>query len=178
MTSVRLAHSRFFHGQVAFEKDIFDKIVTTAWSYEPETQILTYGATVYKKVNKNDFWNKRQHKDQALSRFMETPLRIKLVADGRVPELNSSAIDWFIGAHLIYKFGVCDRVNPDVRRVHHETNIRPDFNEFYDPSYSPKYIIGGPRKMLDCDDDGISFPLLVATFGILGSLSLLYLQQC
>ena len=178
MTSVRLAHSRFLHGQVAFEKDIFDKIVTTAWSYEPKTRVLTYGATVYKKMGKSDFWNKREHKDQALARFMENPLRIKLVSAGKVGELSSTAVDWFISAHLIYKFGTHDKISPDVRRVHHETNIRPDFNEFYDPSCSPKYILGGPLKRVEYEDDGLSFPLLVATFGILSSLSLLYLRHC
>lgn len=176
MTSVRLAHSRFLNGQVAFEKDIFDKIVTTAWSYEPKTRILTYGSTVYKKMNKSDFWNKRQHKDQALSRFMENPLRIKLISVGRVPELNSVAIDWFISAHLIYKFGTMGK-EIDVRRVHHETSIRPDFNEFYDPSFSPKYIIGGPRSV--CEDEvSFTFPLVTAIVCLSGSLSLLYLQHC
>ena len=176
MTSVRLAHSRFLDGQVAFEKDVFDKIVTSAWSYEPQTRILTYGATVYKKVGKTDFWNKRQHKDQALSRFMENPLRIKLISVGRVPEMNSVSIDWFISAHLIYKFGVCGK-ELDVRRVHHETGIRPYFNEFYDPSFSTKYIIGGPRSV--CEDEvGFTFPLLVASFSIVASIAIFGLRYC
>jgi hypothetical protein len=35
MTSIRLAHSRFMKSEPAFCKDMFDKIVTSVWSFDP-----------------------------------------------------------------------------------------------------------------------------------------------
>jgi hypothetical protein len=165
---------------VAYCKDQFDKVVSSVWSFDPETHVLTYAATVFKKTNKSDFWNKRQHKNRALERFEKNPLRVKLVldyeCDQTAPELQSSAIDWFISSHLIYKFGTHNKNEVDVRRVHFETRIRPDFNTFYDPSYSENYILGGPKSK-DCEDPEFPYGFLI--FGILLTSSVtFYLNNC
>src|SRR4029078_12095316 len=101
MTSIRLAHSRFCGGNPAYEKDKFNKIVTSVWSFDPTTKVLTYAATVYRKSAKNDFWNKREHKNRALEQFEQNPIRVKLNVqkDVNARELQSSAIDWFISSH-------------------------------------------------------------------------------
>lgn len=178
MTSIRLAHSRFCGGEPAYEKDVFDKIVSSVWSFDPETKILTYGATVYRKSAKNDFWNKRQHKNRALERFEQNPIRVKLNVENGVKarELQSSAIDWFISSHLIYKFGTHNKNVPDVRRVHFETKVRNDFNSFYDPTYSEDYVLGGSRGYESNDPE---FPYFLTICGILICTSItFYVNNC
>jgi hypothetical protein len=179
MTSIRLAHSRFMKSEPAFCKDIFDKIVTSVWSFDPETKILTYGATVFRKSTKNDFWNKRQHKNRALERFEQNPIRVKLCVQNGVhaSELQSSAIDWFISSHLIYKFGTHNKNAPDVRRVHFETKVRPDFNSFYDPTCSEDYVLGGPRGYQECPDPQFPFFLTICAILVCSSASF-YVNNC
>lgn len=145
MTSIRLAHSRFMQGEPAYCKDVFDKVVSSVWSFDPTTKVLTYGATIYRKSGKSDYWNKKEHKNRALERFEQNPIRVKLTVGkgNNVPELQSSAIDWFIASHLVYKFGTHNKNFPDVRRIQFETRVRPDFNTFYDPTYSENYVLGG-----------------------------------
>lgn len=149
---VRLAHSRFYQGEPAKRKDVFDKVVTSVWSFESDTGILTYAATVYKKSGPRDFWCKQQHKTQAMDRFKNNPLRIRMISQN-AHELTSSGVDWFISRHCIYHYGTHNKTDPDVRRVHHEYHVRPDFNSHYNPYYKQEsYEIHGsisaPRTCL------------------------------
>ena len=179
MTSIRLAHSRFCGGEPAYCKDVFDKIVSSVWSFDPETKVLTYGATIYRKSGKSDFWNKRQHKNRALERFEQNPIRVTLINEKGVKpcELQSAAIDWFIASHLIYKFGTHNKNAPDVRRVHFETKVRADFNSFYDPTFSENYVLGGSKPCEECRDP--SFPYVACILGIVICTSAtFYLHNC
>lgn len=173
VTSVRLSHSRFLKNSPAQKKDTFDKVVTTVWTFEPETSVLTYGATVYKKAGKSDFWNKKEHKEQAMKRFQENPIRVQLLSRDTVPELMSRAIDWFISSHLVFKYGTHNKTNPDVRRVHYENYISDDFNEFYDPYYRREEIqlqdkFQRGRTTTCCDFPWCTFTsILAATAGVI-----------
>ena len=180
MTSIRLAHSRFCGGNPAYEKDVFDKIVTSVWSFDPVTKVLTYAATVYRKSAKNDFWNKRQHKNRALERFEQNPIRVKLFVNEGVnaAELQSSAIDWFISSHLIYKFGTHNKNSPDVRRVHFESRIRPDFNSYYDPTYSEHYVLGGSRGYQECSDPEFPYVLTISAILICSAVNFYLYNMC
>jgi hypothetical protein len=165
MTSVRLAHSRFHKNIPSDKKDSFDKVVTSVWSYDPGSSVLTYGATTYVKSGKSDFWNKKYHKETALKRFTENPIRVKLNPEDSKGncELDSTAIDWFISSHMVYQYGTHNKIVPDVRRVHHERTIRSDFNEFYDPYFSQQeYVMGGPKKRLR--KEACAFPYFTFTF--------------
>jgi hypothetical protein len=133
----RLSHCKLYKGKPVFG-DKFDKVVTTAWSYEPDVSILTYVATVYTKNSKTDFWKRKSHKEETLKRFRENPIRIKLISE-RGPELMNNAVDWCIATDLIFKFGVFNKNTPDVRRVHHEYNIYSDFNDRYYTEFSHIY---------------------------------------
>lgn len=135
MTSVRLAHSRFLENSPAERKDLFDRVVSSAWTYDPKTSILTYGATVYRKAGKSDFWNKQMHKDTALERFTDSPLRIFLNNTHYCPKLSSSAIDWFIARNLIFKFGTHNKNERSSGNFDFEIYIYSDFNIDNDPYY-------------------------------------------
>ena len=113
-----------------------------------------------------NFWNKRKHKERALERFGNCPIRVRLVCDRNVKigELNSNAIDWFIATHLIYEFGTHNKGAVDVRRVHHERVICGDFNKKYDPFYEyhhEEFVLGGPKKRSKHEPPSCcSFPLI------------------
>jgi len=180
VTSVRLSHCRFLKNRPCQQKDIFDKVVTSVWTYEPETSILTYAATVYTKSNKSDFWNKKEHKKQALQRFDTNPIRVRLLcfkSSNGISELTSRAVDWFISTHLVYEYGVFNKTNPDVRRVQHERHIRDDFNQFYDPYYtSQEFTFNSSKKK---KRNVCSFPWkFFLTTCLLTSASLYYSYTC
>tara|TARA_R110002153_G_scaffold104980_1_gene243179 strand:- start:92 stop:637 length:546 start_codon:yes stop_codon:yes gene_type:complete len=145
MTSVRLAHSRFYKGIPVSKFEKFDKVVTTLWSFQADKSILTYAATVFKKKDRGDFWYKKQHRETTQERFTQNPIRMHLILP-EGPELSSSPVDWFISRFLIYQYGTHNKVSPDVRRVHHEVTVSENFNQKYDPFYrEDRYIINGKR---------------------------------
>jgi len=150
MTSVRLAHSRFYKGKPVSKSETFDKIVTTVWHFQPNKSILTYASTIFTKKSSNDFWNKREHKMRAQERFESNPIRVHIMQDSLGPELSSTPVDWFISRYLVYQFGTYNKISPDVRRVHHEFHIPNNFNEHYDPFYRPeRYILNGKKITID-----------------------------
>lgn len=131
----RIYHSRFYKGVPVYKDSKFDKVVTTAWTYESSTSVLTYAATVFVKNGNSDFWNKKIHREETLKRFENNPIRIKLFRE-EGPELSNNAVDWYISRYLIFHCGTHNKVSPDVRRVHHELKIKSDFNEHYELSSS------------------------------------------
>lgn len=145
MTSVkynekpRVAHSRFFNNRPLFKlpwgnNDMkYDRVVTSAWVFDSENQILTYAATVYQKKHNKDFWVKKVHCEEALARFDKCPLRIHLVGD--VGEVSGHAMDWFISTTLIFRFGCYNKKDVDVRRIHGEVFLKDNFMETFDPYY-------------------------------------------
>lgn len=136
--SPRLSHNKFYKSKPVFGDSKFDKVVTTMWTYESDVCILTYAATVFKKDSETDFWKRKNHKEETLKRFKENPIRIKLFSE-KCPELMNNAMDWYIAKDLIFKYGTHNKTYPDVRRVHHEVQLRPDFNEYYYTLYSDIY---------------------------------------
>ena len=155
MACRRITHSRFYKHHPVTRRDKFDRVVTSVWTYEPKTCILTYGAVVYTKESPTDFWVRRVHKEEAMKRFTENPIRIKLVRVGLDRrELTSIAVDWFISTHLIFKVGTHNKEEVNVRRVQGECNVYDNFNEDYDYSLAPEdrddYV---PSDSDDSDSD-------------------------
>jgi len=147
MTSVRLAHSRFFHGKPVSKFEEFDKVVTSVWTFQPDKSILTYASTVFTKKSNSDFWVKKVHREKAQERFENNPIRVHIIREAEGPEMSSTPVDWFISRCLIYEFGTHNKISPDVRRLHHEKVVRNDFNEHYDPFYRPeRYLLNGKRR--------------------------------
>lgn len=128
---MRFAHSRFHNNEPVMKGEEFDRVVTTAWTFEPEVSILTYGATVYKKSNAKDFWSKREHIKTAKERFENNPIRVQLKSKDHNQEIDNIAMDWYIASNLIFKFGTHNTNQVDVRRIHGEVTISPDFNQDY-----------------------------------------------
>ena len=126
---MRFAHSRFYQNSPAIKGEEYDRVVTTAWTFEPNVCILTYGATVYKKTG--DFWDRRGHLETAKERFANNPIRVHLQSKGQVQEISNIAMDWYVASNLIFKFGTHNKNDVDVRRVHGEVVIPLDFNESY-----------------------------------------------
>ena len=140
-TEPRICHCRFLNKKAMLNnKNIYDRIVTIVWSFNPRKSILTYGAAVYKKSCNNDYWYKQIHRDEANERFINAPIRISLVSKDNSNKFNSEitnhAMDWFISKVLVYKYGCYNKNKVDVRRIQGEEEIHQDFNEKYDPIYS------------------------------------------
>lgn len=138
---MRIAHSRFMDKTPVMKGERFDKVVTSAWSFDYNNSILTYGATIFTKKDCKDFWNKKDHREKAVERYTNNPIRVKLnvhtQVHTQVPELSNIAVDWYISMNLVYKFG-CFNEKLDVRRIQHEVNIKSDFNIKY-PGYNFNY---------------------------------------
>jgi len=136
MHKPRIAHCRFYKGESLHNTlDKFDKVVTLAWNYDENTSILTYGGTVFKKKNKQDYWIKRLHKDEALTRFNCTPIRVYLTnSSNRL--LTKIGLEWFIAENLIYKFGAYDHHKE--LDMCYNAEIKLGFLEKYDPRHCEK----------------------------------------
>ena len=139
---MRLAHSRFIDNKAVAKVEKFDRVVTTAWVFEPQHSLLTYGATVYQCENSKDHWDKRIHRERAIERFQNNPIRIVLKSDGPIPEPCNISVDWFIASHLIFIFGTHNKNEVDVRRIHGNVKIGSDFNNKYSllSVHFPDYI--------------------------------------
>ena len=128
-TDMRLAHSRFYHGKSVRKSEEYDRIVTSCWSFQPDTSILTYGSTVYRRTD--DHWNKKAHKLKAIERYKKHPIRVRVNTDAQLDELSNIAMDWYIAKKLIFVFGTHNENEIDVRRVHGNCTIHSDFNDVY-----------------------------------------------
>lgn len=98
---VRIVHSRFYQGNPVRKSQPYDKIVTSCWSYNRDTHILSYGATVYTKSEKSA-WYKTEHKYTAIERYEKQPVKLVMLSD---LHLRNVAIDWHIACEYIFKFG-------------------------------------------------------------------------
>lgn len=133
---MRTAHSRFLNKQPVGKRDEFDRVVTSVWSLDKNTNVLTYGAVVYFKNGPNDHWGKRRHYLKAVERFHKNPVRVSLQYVGFFNQTLSSmanlSMDWYIATNLIFKFGTHDKtgVVPPVG-FHGISTIYDDFNEAY-----------------------------------------------
>jgi len=131
-TPVRVAHSKFCDDVPLNRNDnTFNKIVSSVWSYEPATRILTYGATVFRKTSNKDFWVRKSHRERALERFYQNPVRVCLSSQWGKVSLASVAVDWFIARELIFKYGVQGGTELPI----HEVVIDTYFNRQHDPFY-------------------------------------------
>ena len=132
---MRLSHLHFLNGKPVRKNEPSDRIVTIYWSIDDD--ILTYGATVFKREHSKDHWKKKLHKQTALKRYTDTPVLVKLYSDYPFPqEISSFAMDWFIAKKLLFKFGAYNK-NPDNLQIHRTQQIYPDFNQEY--SYLEEY---------------------------------------
>jgi hypothetical protein len=97
----RIVHSRFCDGKPVRKSEPYNRIVTSCWSYDNETKVLTYGATVYSRTDKS-VWNKTAHRLKATERYEKNPCKIVLLAK---LSPKAIAIDWHIASEYIFKFG-------------------------------------------------------------------------
>ncbi len=129
---LRFAHSRFHKGKPVCKGEKFDRVVTSVWTFDTDVSILTYGATVFKKENRGDHWSRRAHVKQAVERFNDNPLRIKLIRPVWLRELlveiDSIPMDWYIATNLIYKFGTQSKSDEQIEKT---VDIPFDFNTRY-----------------------------------------------
>jgi hypothetical protein len=125
---VRTVHSRFLRGQSVPKSSPFDKIITVVWSYKGSK--LRYGATVYHKSKQS--WNKKKHRERALERYDENPIKVELTSETGMPKLRYIAIDNFISTELIYKFGAYRKKDIMYQEKY---PINKYFNNYYYPNY-------------------------------------------
>jgi hypothetical protein len=153
---MRTAHSRFLNKEPVGKRDGFDRVVTSVWSLDKNTNILTYGAVVYRKNGPNDHWRKRQHYLKAVERFHNTPIRVTLKYVGfnnlLLSSISNLSMDWYIATNLIFKFGTHDKTGvPDVG-FHGTSTIYDDFNETYS-KLSDRYEDSSEEDEDDDDDE-------------------------
>jgi len=98
----RIVHSRFSYGKPVRKSEPCDKVVTSCWSYDENTRVLTYGATVYSKTDKTN-WKRKDHRLKAIERYEKNPCKIVLLSNRVEPKCV--AIDWHIASEYIFKFG-------------------------------------------------------------------------
>ena len=152
----RIAYCRFLNRKPLFnkhcKKNKYNRVVTVAWNYDRENNILSYGATVYKKAlvkndnwkaNRNDNWAKKPHRETAIQRYTNNPVRINFPLCYYVGKsngygysdyesLDKRAVDWFIARNLISKLG-CS--TGEVETVH-DIFVCDNFNKKYFPDFS------------------------------------------
>ena len=90
---MRAAHSRFMKNTPVAKGKDFDRVVTSVWTFDHNTRVLTYGATIYRKENSHDSWDKNLHLKRAIERFNDNPIRIVLKARGGMKELSPISVD-------------------------------------------------------------------------------------
>lgn len=128
---MRLAHLHFNEGKPVRKDEYYDRVVTVYWTFEPDVSILTYGATVFKKEYSSDHWKKKEHKQKALERYRNNPIRIHLISKEQNPkEIENFAMDWFVAKNLVFYYGAYHK-GLDVRRIHGEKEIPSNFNSKY-----------------------------------------------
>src|SRR5665647_978443 len=110
----RIAHCRFLnrdpiHKMIEEDSGYYNRIVTSAWSYDVVTSILTYGATVYTKSEGSKCWVKKTHRERATERYYKNPIRVKLIYSRNKVQLSDIAMDWYIAEILTFMFGACSK---------------------------------------------------------------------
>lgn len=135
----RVSHCRFNKLEPIYlksSKNGFNRVVTVAWNFDTESKVLTYAATVFKKVRSNEIWVKKMHREEALERFEKSPIRIQFL-DCEPKYLNKFAIDWFIARKLVFNFG-CWADNQE--HLQGEVRVPFGFNEKYDEYHQVRLI--------------------------------------
>lgn len=87
----------------------FDRVVTIAWTYNQESKMVRYGATVFIKENPDDCWNKKLHRKTAVARYNEAPVEVYVDWENvrsSEDEKIGPALDRYISEMLIYSSGV------------------------------------------------------------------------
>ena len=126
----RVAHIRYRNGETVHKtlSDQMDRVVTVVWNYYPKKNMLTYGATVYKKSDPTDRWSKHDHYDQAKQRFDLAPIMVNF---NSIEPFSKKAMDKYIADKLIYFYGCFSTV---LDQTHHITK-HIDINPQYDPYF-------------------------------------------
>lgn len=109
----RIAHARYYQGNEVNKSSPYDRVITVVWTLENvkfedgEGTLLTYGGTNFNKDSKTDFWDKRIHRERAMERFTNSPVRVRLLNPENI--VSDALMDWYIAQHLVYKFGMYTR---------------------------------------------------------------------
>lgn len=151
---LHIAHCKFLEGLPVHETDkdekmnhsgYYDKIVTSAWSLDRKYNILTYGATIFRKADNRDHWVKADHRAKAIERYNTCPVVVKLI-NLEKHEINDRAIDWYIARNLVLDVGayskVEHRVTEAILNLDDDKQIKitslkiidGDFNRKYNPN--------------------------------------------
>lgn len=187
---MRIAHCRFFKKEPIFKKEdgdnsknCFDRVVTIAWKLDKTTGILEYGLTVFRKKGISDHWNKRSHRNTAVDRFQNNPVRIH-IRKLFPTEIDHIAMNWYIAEYLLYKYGsrnISDIATEGDTRIH-EVKIYPDFNQTYSKKVlkniqtSSEYRSHGDYNTQRQPPHDSVYPILYVGSGIIlyGVIHLLY----
>ena len=166
----RVSHSRFLKNIPVRKKEEYDKVVTTVWTFDPNTSYLKYASTVFKKNNNTEFWNKKQHLNTAYERYENSPLVIYCFFPNYIDleDFDKLSMDWYIAEHLIYKFG-CYNKNENIEGIHGKANIylygspfRFKSLHFRSPSYTRNNSDHEEFPVSKCIS--VSLFILIATF--------------
>ena len=130
---MRVAHSRTHQGVPVWKGQYFDRVVTTVWEINQETNILQYAAAVFRRDEPSEEWDKRLHRNEAIWRFRTCPVSVQLWIKPNVPadfsKLNWHAVDWYIATVLVPLLGGTSRKNS---ADCHVMTIFEDYNKFND----------------------------------------------
>ncbi len=130
----RLSHCRFDNIKPLYKyKNCLtetNRVVSVAWKYDEKTEILSYGATIYKKSNDN--WIKKDHSQTAIERFTTCPLHFKVDLKKLI---TRTSIDWYIARVLVLKYGCYFKGVLEKGEIlpYNTLNIEEGFIEKYDP---------------------------------------------
>ena len=130
----RLSHCRFNNIKPLYKyKHCLaetNRVVSVAWKYDEKTEMLSYGATIYKKSN--DSWIKKDHSQTAIERFTTCPLHFKVTFSNLT---NRTSIDWYIARALVLKYGCYFKGVLEKGEIlpYNTLDIEEGFREKYDP---------------------------------------------
>ena len=139
-TRFRITHSRFLKGKpVTKNLGIFDKIITTVWSFNIQSRILKYGSTIYTKDSPQDCWYRKAHLDTSKHRYLSCPIKVKIISNtDYYTTMSNRGVDWFISRNLVCKYGTHNKnIRESNSKIYELELIDPDFtfNKKYDPYF-------------------------------------------
>ena len=155
----RVAHIRYRNGQHVHKSfsDHMDRVVTVIWNYYPKKNILTYGATVYKKSGMTDRWSKQEHYDQAKTRFDVAPIMIKF---DLIEPFSKKAMDRYIADKVIYFYGCFSTVKDHTHAITKPISLRN-----YDPYF---YLNIRTAGQMETKNEGCNIMTVISIANVVG----------
>jgi len=168
VTKPIVAHLRYYKDEPLYERtDVFDRVVSVAWSYDYSADILRYGATVFKRTETDKCWFKDIHRQKAVDRYYKCPVRVQMsyednvrsfsmnsyVSNSGTIEVSENTFEWLIASKLIFCCGCSNEDQNDIKGKYNmtrekalkysppEQEERKEIKVPYIESYDINYII-------------------------------------